>query len=104
MGCFGSVEGLSPCLTQPNAEECADAPLNVVQGEALLVAVIGEVEYHRETEELVAPLAYDSTAPCDDDLGKVVVKGYAGVTESHGRVAIDDERRQGGQVQQPTLA
>ena len=32
-------------LTQPQAEECADAPFDVVQGKALLVAVVGEIEY-----------------------------------------------------------
>ena len=74
-------------------------PLDVMDGEALLMADIGEMEYHRHAEELVAPLVYGSTAPGDDDLGEVVVKGHAGVAESHRRVAIDDERRQGRYVQ-----
>ena len=47
------------------------------------MADVGEIEYHRHAEELVAPLADDGTTPSDDDLGEVVVKGYAGVTESH---------------------
>ena len=67
-------------------------PLDVVDGEALLMADVGEIKQHRHTEELVAPLADDGTAPGDDDLGEVVVKGYSGVAESHRRVAIDNER------------
>ena len=73
-------------------------------GECLLVADVGEIEYHRHAEELVAPLADDGTTPSDDGLGEMVVKWYAVVAESHGGVAIDDERGQGGNVQQPTLA
>jgi len=58
-------------------------PFDVVQAKTLLVAGVGKIEYHRHTEELVAPLANDGTTPCDYDLGEVVVKGYARVTESH---------------------
>ena len=65
------------------AEECADAPFSVVQGETLLMADVGEVVNHRDAEELVAPLSDDGTTPSDDDLREVVVKGYAGVAESH---------------------
>ena len=43
-------------FTQPQAEECADAPFDVMQGEALLVAGVGEIEYHRHAKELIAPV------------------------------------------------
>ena len=71
------------CLSQSYAEEGADAPFGIVQGEILLVTDVGEVENHRQTEELVAPVVYDGTSPGNDHLRKMVVKGYAGVTESH---------------------
>ena len=63
-------------------------------GEAFLVADVGEVEYHRQTNELIAPLANDSSTTGDDDLGEVVMKRYAVVAEGHRRVAIDDKRGQ----------
>ena len=69
-------------------------PLDVMDGEALLMTNVGEIEYHRHTDELVVPLVYGGTAPSDDDFGEMVVKGHAGVAESHRRVAIDDERGQ----------
>ena len=79
-------------------------PLNIVYGETFLVTDVGEIEHHRETQKLVSPMANDGTAPGNDDLGEVVLKGHAGVAESHGGVAIDDERGQGGDVEQPALA
>jgi hypothetical protein len=68
---------------KPQSEERADAPFDVVQGEARLVTVVGKIEYHRHAKELVAPLSDDSTPTSDDDLGEVIVKGYAIVAESH---------------------
>ena len=67
------------------------------------MADVGEIEYHRDAEELVAPLVDDGSAPGDDDLGEVVVKGHLRVAKRHGRVAINDERRQSGYVKQPAL-
>jgi len=69
-------------------------PFDVVQGETFLVAGVGEIKDHRHAEELVAPLADDGTTSRDDDLGKVIVKGYARIAEGHGRFAIDNERGQ----------
>ena len=85
-------------LLKPQAEEGTDVPLNVMDGELILAADVGKIEHHRRTEELVVPLTDDRTAPCNNNLGEVVVKGYAGVAESHRSVAIDDERGQGRYV------
>ena len=76
---------------KPHPEEGSDAPLDVLDGEVILIADIGEIKYHRETEKFVAPLMNNSTAPGDDDLREMIVKGHFVVAESHGRVAIDDE-------------
>ena len=76
---------------KPHPEEGSDAPLDVLDGEVILIADVGEIEHHREAEEFVAPLMNDSTAPGDDYLREMIVKGHFVVAESHGRVAIDDE-------------
>ena len=44
---------------------------------------VGEVEYHRQAQEFIAPLMHDSSTASDDDLGEVIVQGNAVVTESH---------------------
>ena len=72
-----------PSVSQPQAEEGADTPFDVVQREALFVAVVGEIEYHRHTDELVAPLVNNGTTPSDDNFWEVVMKGNTCVTESH---------------------
>ena len=79
-------------------EESAYSPLDIMYGEALLVTDIGEIEYHGDAAELIAPLADDGTAPSDDGLGEMVVKWYAGIIKSHRCFAIDDERGQSGYV------
>ena len=89
---------------KPQAEGGADKPLDVMNAERLLVADVGEIEEHGHADELVAPMVNDGSATGDDDLGEMVVKGHAGVAEGHGGVAIDDERGQGGDMQQPALA
>ena len=86
-------------FTQPQAEEGADAPFDVVQCKALLVAIVGEIEYHRHAEISISPLANDGSTTCDDDLGKMIVQGYAVVAEGHRCVAIDDEGGKGGDMQ-----
>ncbi len=58
---------------QSQPEEGADAPLGVMYGEGLFVSDVGEIEYARDADELVAPLPDDGTASGDDDLGEVVV-------------------------------
>ena len=68
---------------KPQSEEGAEAPLCIMYGKALLVADVGEIVNHRGTEEHVVPVADNSATPGDDDLGEVVVKGYARVAESH---------------------
>ena len=89
---------------KPQAEGGADKPLDVMNAERFLVADVGEIEEHGHADELVAPMVNDGSATGNDDLGEVVVKGHAGVAEGHGGVAIDDERGQGGDMQQPALA
>ena len=88
---------------KPKAEGGADKPLDVMNAERFLVADVGKIENHRHADELVAPMVNDGSATGNDDRGEVVVKGHAGVAEGHGGVAIDDERGQGGNMQQPAL-
>ena len=60
-------------------------------GETLLVANIGVVVYHRQTDELIAPLSNDSATTGDNNLGEVVVQWYAVAVEGHRRVAVGNE-------------
>ncbi len=60
-------------VSQSQSEEGADSPLDIMYGETILMADVGEIEYHREAKELVAPLVDDGTPPRDDGLGEVVV-------------------------------
>jgi len=79
---------------QAESEEGTDAPLDVMHGEVVLVADVGEIEHHRQSEELVAPLVYHRSTTSDDGFGEVVVQWDTGVAEGHGCVAVDDERGQ----------
>ena len=78
---LSSGDGWVACLTsltkrlaladpsKTHAEEGADAPFDVVYCKPVLIADVGEVEYHGQAEELVAPLSYGSPSTGDDDLG-----------------------------------
>ncbi len=68
---------------KPKAEGGADKPLDVMNAERFLVADVGKIENHRHADELVAPMVNDGSTTGNDDLGEVVVKGHAGVTEGH---------------------
>ena len=91
-----------PFTLQAQAEEGAEAPFGVVHLEAFLVADIGEIVHHRHTEELVAYLPQDGSATGDDDFGEMIVKGDTGAAKGQRGFAIDDERGNGGDVEQPT--
>ena len=88
---------------KPQTKECADAPFAVVHGEALLIPDVGEVEHHRHANEFIAPLPDDGAATGNDDLREVVVQGDVGIAERHRGVTVDNERGEGGDMQQPTL-
>lgn len=79
-------------LLQAQAEEGADTPFDVMYGQVLFVTYVGKVEHHRHTEELIAQLSHDSSPSSDNDLGEMIVQGYACIVKSHRGVAIDDER------------
>ena len=70
-------------LLKPHPEEGSDAPLDILNGEVILITDVGEIEYHREAEKFVAPLMNDCTAPSDDDLREMVVERHFGIAESH---------------------
>ena len=74
-----------------------------MHGEVVLVADTSEVEHHRQSEELVAYPSHHGTATGDDGLGERVVQRYFGFANGHRGVAVDDERGQGGNMQQPVL-
>ena len=44
-----------------------------MNGKTLFIADVGEVEYHRQAQELVAPLSYYRSSTCDDDFWEMVV-------------------------------
>ena len=88
---------------ETQSEKGADSPFLVMQGKTLLMADIGEVVHHRQAVEFVGSLTNYSPTAGDDDLGKVVVQGDAGVAEGHRSMAIDNEGGKGRDVQQPTL-
>jgi len=54
---------------------------------------VGEVEHRRQTEELVAPLSYDSATTGNDDLWEMIVKRYVVIAKGHRGVAVKNERR-----------
>ena len=56
------------------------------------MADVGEVENHRQPEELASPLIDSGTATGDNDLGEVVFQGNLRVTKSHGGITVDNER------------
>ena len=74
-----------------------------MHGKVLLITDIVEIEHHGHAEELVAHLANDGSATCNNGLGEMVVQRYAGVAQSQRSVAIDDERRQRGDMEQPSV-
>ena len=74
-----------------------------MHGKVLLITDIVEIEHHGHAEELVAHLAHNGSATCNNGLGEMVVQRYTGVAQSQRSVAIDDERRQRGDMEQPSV-
>ena len=66
---------------QAQAEKGADAPFAIMHGEALHMTDVREVEYHRQTEELVIPQSHNRATTGNDDLREMIVKRYADIAE-----------------------
>ena len=63
-------------ILQPKAEEGTHATLVVLNRQDVLVAYAGEGVDHGETGKHVTDLSDDSTTPCDDHLGEMIVERY----------------------------
>ena len=55
------------------------------------MAGVGEVEHHRQTQELVPPLPHHGTTTGNDDFREMVVQGHAVVADGHRSLAVDDK-------------
>ena len=80
-----------PSSSKPDTDEQTGEPLVIIDGQFVLVADIGKMEYHRTAYEHFLEIADNGSTGGDDVLGEMIIKRGAFAVHLERCVAEDGE-------------